>query len=59
VYLFRVCGGGLYFILEMITAMAFVKQDDIMRVFEELREMLPEELDPVADWFEKYYIGKI
>uniref|UniRef100_A0A915D6E4 MULE transposase domain-containing protein n=1 Tax=Ditylenchus dipsaci TaxID=166011 RepID=A0A915D6E4_9BILA len=41
----------------MITAMAFVKPEDVMPVFAELEELLPEELDPILDWFQKYYIG--
>uniref|UniRef100_A0A915E945 MULE transposase domain-containing protein n=1 Tax=Ditylenchus dipsaci TaxID=166011 RepID=A0A915E945_9BILA len=44
-------------ILLMITAMAFVKPEDVMPVFAELEELLPEELDPILDWFQKYYIG--
>uniref|UniRef100_A0A915E455 H15 domain-containing protein n=1 Tax=Ditylenchus dipsaci TaxID=166011 RepID=A0A915E455_9BILA len=41
----------------MITAMAFVKPEDLMPVFAELEELLPEELDPILDWFQTYYIG--
>uniref|UniRef100_A0A915ET65 Transposase n=1 Tax=Ditylenchus dipsaci TaxID=166011 RepID=A0A915ET65_9BILA len=41
----------------MITAMALVKPEDVMPVFAELEELLPEELDPILDWFQKYYIG--
>uniref|UniRef100_A0A915EI92 FLYWCH-type domain-containing protein n=1 Tax=Ditylenchus dipsaci TaxID=166011 RepID=A0A915EI92_9BILA len=43
----------------MITAMAFVKPEDVMPVFAELEELLPEELDPILDWFQKYYIGMV
>uniref|UniRef100_A0A915E0L8 MULE transposase domain-containing protein n=1 Tax=Ditylenchus dipsaci TaxID=166011 RepID=A0A915E0L8_9BILA len=43
----------------MITAMAFVRPDEIMPVFEELEEILLGEidLDPILAWFKKTYVG--
>uniref|UniRef100_A0A915EB75 Uncharacterized protein n=1 Tax=Ditylenchus dipsaci TaxID=166011 RepID=A0A915EB75_9BILA len=43
----------------MIPAMAFVRPDEVLPVFEELEEILPEELDPVVKYFKKNYIGQV
>uniref|UniRef100_A0A915CY66 Uncharacterized protein n=1 Tax=Ditylenchus dipsaci TaxID=166011 RepID=A0A915CY66_9BILA len=41
----------------MITSMAFVPPQDLLRVFAELWELMPLELEPVMLYFEKNYIG--
>jgi hypothetical protein len=44
--------------VKMITAIAFVKIDDIDKVVDELAEYLPDELQDLLDWFENNYIGR-
>ncbi|KAI1695907.1 hypothetical protein DdX_19321 [Ditylenchus destructor] len=41
----------------MIVSMAFLRKVDIEDALESLYEFLPEELRPILDWFEEYYIG--
>uniref|UniRef100_A0A915CS23 HIT-type domain-containing protein n=1 Tax=Ditylenchus dipsaci TaxID=166011 RepID=A0A915CS23_9BILA len=43
----------------MITAMAFIKVEDIMDAFDQLCDELPIELDGVVEWFQKGYIGSV
>uniref|UniRef100_A0A915DTE7 MULE transposase domain-containing protein n=1 Tax=Ditylenchus dipsaci TaxID=166011 RepID=A0A915DTE7_9BILA len=45
--------------IRMITAMAFVKPEEVMPVFEELWDLLPAELEPILTWMQKNYIGSI
>lgn len=44
--------------VKMITALAFVKIDDIDKVVDELVEYLPDELQNLLNWFEDNYIGR-
>ncbi|XP_025406828.1 uncharacterized protein LOC112680829, partial [Sipha flava] len=44
--------------VKIITAIAFVKIDDIDKVVDELAEYLPDELQDLLDWFEDNYIGR-
>lgn len=41
----------------MITALAFVKIEDIDKAVDKLTEYLPDELHEFLDWFEDNYIG--
>ncbi len=42
-------------------SIAFVPLDEVVRAFELLKAApdQPQELQPVLDWFEKYYIGQL
>ncbi|XP_064109705.1 uncharacterized protein LOC135217666 [Macrobrachium nipponense] len=42
-----------------IPALAFVPSDDVSDVFEELSQHLPDVLQPVLDYFEDTYIGRL
>ena len=41
----------------MISALAFVKPQDVKDYANDLWEVIPEELEPIMDWFESNYIG--
>jgi hypothetical protein len=44
--------------VKMITALAFVKIEDIDKAVDELAEYLLDELQDLLDWFEENYIGR-
>ncbi|KAB0800704.1 hypothetical protein PPYR_06443 [Photinus pyralis] len=44
---------------KMITSLAFVPINDIDIAVDALAEELPEELQPILQWFEDYYIGRV
>ena len=43
----------------MLPALAFVPADNVVQAFEQLQENLCHEADPVIDYFEDAYIGRI
>lgn len=44
---------------KMITSLAFVPQDDIIHAITQLENHLPEELEPILEWFTNTYIGRL
>ena len=45
--------------IRMIPALAFVPQHDVINAFEILQEHLPSEADPIIDYFEDVYVGRV
>ena len=45
-------------IVRMIPALAFVPADEVIGAFENLSDIIPQELRSVADYFEDFYIGR-
>lgn len=43
----------------MVLALAFVPPQRLEQAFQWLREKLFEELQPLLDWFERYYLGEL
>ena len=42
----------------MLPALAFVPPEDVVGAFEALAELLPQNVIPIADYFEDFYIGR-
>ena len=42
----------------MLVALAFVSAHDIVRAFEELQDIVPQEIDALLDYFEDTWIGR-
>ena len=44
--------------IRMLAALAFVPVDDIVASFEHLADSMPDEAQPITDYFEDTYIGR-
>ncbi|KAB0801582.1 hypothetical protein PPYR_02653 [Photinus pyralis] len=44
---------------KMIVGLAFVPMQDMENALNQLSDILPEELIPVLDWFEDFYVGRL
>ena len=44
--------------IRMLTALAFVPVDDVLDYFEVLTDAMPQEAEPIVDYFEDTYIGR-
>lgn len=44
---------------KMITSVSIVPQEDIIHAITNLENHLPEELEPILEWFTNTYIGRL